>query len=229
MNIYIICLLILFSSCKNIDKSVKSNELYKITRYNKLIQECGYINENRDTIVPFGKYSNCYTDTIKTIGFVSKHKNGIFAINKMDSILFKVYPFDNGPDYMQCGVFRILDNNDLIGFADINGNIIIKPKYANIFAFSEGLAIFSTGTITGAYKSIAEESVNIRELLIPKDIRQEEQKYKCGYIDLKGDTVIPPIFDNAGDFKNGKAEVIKDGREFFIDKTGKEVSNPTHK
>ena len=51
---------------------------------------------------------------------------------------------------------------------------------------------------------------------------------KLGFINNKGVEIIPCIYDfepmgNFDWFIDGKAKVKKDGRTFYIDKTGKEV------
>lgn len=47
---------------------------------------------------------------------------------------------------------------------------------------------------------------------------------KFGYIDMTGSEVIPLKFEKAENFNNGKAKVMLDGREIFIDQTGKELN-----
>ena len=71
-----------------------------------------YLNERGDTIVPYGKYRYCQTDTIKKIGFVYENKPKdarIICINDAGKELFYVFKYDNGPDYIQEGLFRIMD------------------------------------------------------------------------------------------------------------------------
>ena len=46
-----------------------------------------------------------------------------------------------------------------------------------------------------------------------------------GFIDWTGKVVIPPKYDNAFDFSEGFAYVIKNGKGGFIDKTGKEITS----
>lgn len=48
----------------------------------------GYINQNGDTIIPFGKYPICFTDTIRELGFVYQNDVGFIGINHRDSLLF---------------------------------------------------------------------------------------------------------------------------------------------
>ncbi|MCO5287499.1 MAG: WG repeat-containing protein, partial [Chitinophagaceae bacterium] len=52
-----------------------------------------------------------------------------------------------------------------------------------------------------------------------------KQRYnrQWGFIDSIGLYVVKPQYSSADSFKNGKAKVTRNGREFYIDKTGKEV------
>lgn len=101
-----------------------------------------YLNERGDTIVPYGKYRFCQTDTIRSIGFVydNNHDAQIVCINMKGRKLFNVFKYDNGADYAKEGFFRIIDDNGLIGFADTLGNIVIKPQFKFAFPFENGKA-----------------------------------------------------------------------------------------
>ncbi|MNY58035.1 hypothetical protein D3C86_1943260 [compost metagenome] len=46
---------------------------------------------------------------------------------------------------------------------------------------------------------------------------------KIGFVNQEGKEVIPPQFDDAGDFVDGKAEVKIGNQVYFIDKTGKKI------
>jgi len=46
---------------------------------------------------------------------------------------------------------------------------------------------------------------------------------KCGYVDAKGQAVIPFLYDSAFDFEEGVAKVIKNDKYGFIDKSGRIV------
>lgn len=90
-----------------------------------------YLDERGDTIVPYGRYKFCQTDTIRNIGFVYENKQNarIVCIDNQGKGLFYVFKCDNGPDYISEGLFRIMDENGLIGFADSLGNVVIKPQF----------------------------------------------------------------------------------------------------
>jgi hypothetical protein len=62
------------------------------------------------------------------------------VIDRHENILYKVFPFDNGPDYASDGFFRITKNNK-IGYADeLTGKIVIKPQFDCAFPFENNIA-----------------------------------------------------------------------------------------
>jgi len=100
----------------------------------------GYLNSKGDTIVPIGKYNYCYTDTIRDFGMVIENETGkILGIDKNENELFEVFKTDNGPDYIENGLFRIVKNNK-IGYANSNGKIVISPQYNCAHSFVQGKA-----------------------------------------------------------------------------------------
>ncbi|OBW40499.1 KWG Leptospira [Chryseobacterium sp. MOF25P] len=83
--------------------------------------------------------------------------------------------------------------NEKWGFIDKKGKEVLPFKYDFAYKFSSGLACV-------------------------------EIDKKRGFIDKTGKVVIPIIYDETGAiFDNDEMEVEKDGRKFYIDKTGKEI------
>ena len=105
-----------------------------------------YLNERGDTIVPYGKYKFCQTDTIRHIGFVCENKQDarIVCIDNQGKELFYVFKCDNGPDHIREGLFRIMDDNGLVGFSDSLGNVVIKPQFKFATPFENGKAQTTT-------------------------------------------------------------------------------------
>lgn len=105
-----------------------------------------YLNEQGDTIIPYGKYKFCQTDTIRHIGFVYENRQNarIVCIDNQGKELFYVYKYDNGPDYIREGLFRIMDEDGWIGFADSLGNVVIKPQFKFATSFETGKAQATT-------------------------------------------------------------------------------------
>ena len=115
----IFALVLLFSCYRKEDSSLFVIE--KDGRY-------GYVNAKGDTIIDC-VYPWVYTDTIIRIGFVVDHAGHIQCFNNKGKYLFDVFKYDNGPDAPKEGLFRIINKNGLMGFADTIGNLVIPPKY----------------------------------------------------------------------------------------------------
>lgn len=99
----------------------------------------GFINSKGDTVIPFGKYQYIFTDTFKTMAIVFTQEGKCIGIDKEENELFEVYWFDNGPDYVQDGLFRI-KKDDKVGYANEAGDIIIEPQYKCTTPFENGQA-----------------------------------------------------------------------------------------
>lgn len=152
----------------------------------------GYINSKGDTIIPIGKYVYCYTEVFDKIAIVlPKGAKDFIAIDRNEKELFKVLVMDNGPDIVREGMFRI-KLNDKIGFANMEGNIIIKPIYDFALPFENGYARINYGghiKLVGEYESI--------------------EGGKWGLINTKGETVLHPIYDRIYDTHTNTVEVIQ--------------------
>jgi hypothetical protein len=97
-----------------------------------------YLNERGDTVIPAGQYGYSFTDTLNQFAIVGDDTE-LFAINAGGERLYEVYVYDNGPDYVQEGLFRIL-RNEQIGYADATGQIVIEPRFACAEPFENGRA-----------------------------------------------------------------------------------------
>lgn len=142
MKYLIIVFAFTFVACQSPTKST-TNEEESATDFLVKVEnedyEVGFINENGKTIIPFGKYQTSFSDTITTLGFVMDKNGKCIGIDKNDNKLFQVYWFDNGPDYVEDGLFRIVEN-DKIGYANMNGEIIIQPQFKCANPFENGQA-----------------------------------------------------------------------------------------
>lgn len=165
---------------------------------------CGYKDSEGKTVIPLGKYAACFSDTFCTFAVVADPgASGFVGIDRTEKIIFQVVSFDNGPDYMSEGLFRI-ESNGKIGFADSNGKIVIPPRFAFAAPFAEGMAPFCNGC---SEKTSGEHTELING--------------KWGYIDKTGKVVLKPIYDKALGFEDGRATVIMDGANVQIDKAGR--------
>lgn len=125
--------------------------------------------------------------------------------------------------------------NKLGGYINKKGEIVIPAKYKNIRPFNdgyawvclpEGCAIIDTkGKALTPFKY---QNNGKLEKSFYAGIAPVYKDNKLGFINNKGVEIIPCIYDfepmgNFDWFIDGKAKVKKDGRTFYIDKTGKEV------
>jgi len=132
------------SILSNFAQSISKNDIL-ILFPDSVKDEYCYKNLKGDIIIPFGKYSICFTDTFRTYAIVLKAYKGFVAIDRQENILYEVFPFDNGPDYSSDGLFRITTNHK-IGYADfLTGKIVIKPQFDFATPFVDGLAEYTLG------------------------------------------------------------------------------------
>ncbi|MFT5819651.1 MAG: hypothetical protein ACI8ZM_000876 [Crocinitomix sp.] len=110
--------------------------------------ECGYVNYLGDTVVPIGKYQVVRTDTLKDFAIVMNQDYDWIGIDKAENKLFEIFVFEQGPDYIKDGLFRIVAD-DKIGYANEQGEIVIPPIYSCAVPFENGKAIvaFDCSTI----------------------------------------------------------------------------------
>lgn len=108
------------------------------------------------------------------------------------------------------------------GFCDKNKKIIIHLKYDFVQPFSEGRALVNSGDKYGFIDEKGNEVIPIRyEADLPhysdknigddfKDgLARVKLNGKWGFIDKDGKEIIPAIYDEAGYFENGLAQVRK--------------------
>ena len=131
----------------------------------------GYINNHGDTIIRAGEYTICFNDTIMNFGAVLDTNGICWGIDVYGERIFEIYWFENGPDYLADGLFRIVKNGK-IGFANANGDIVIKPQYECANFFDNGKALVT-------YKCELEEDGE-HYLMISKD---------WFYIDKRGNKI----------------------------------------
>ena len=121
------------------------------------------------------------------------------------SVLLRPLIVDNGPDYFSDGLARFLEKGK-VGFFGEDGKPAIPASFDYATPFSEGLASFCAGCTQE-----------------PEGEHTRVAGGKWGYIDAKGAVVIPAVFGEAGAFSGGCARVMRDGRQFLIDRGGREL------
>ena len=132
-------LLLIISGCNQAQKPTELSN-YLLLFNDTVTDGYGYKNANGDIVIAEGKYAMCFTDTFKTYAIVVKPDSGFVAIDRQENVLYKVYPFDNGPDEASDGLFRIIENNKM-GYANaLTGAIVIQPQFKCAWPFKDGTA-----------------------------------------------------------------------------------------
>jgi hypothetical protein len=122
---------------------------------------------------------------------------------------------------------------DKFGYIDKTGKMVIKPRYDAAGPFEGGVAVVRIGdqeTIIDTKgrpakprrkKEVSPPAGPSGEVPAPVKIGD-----RYGYQDTSGMIVIDPLFDQAGEFKDGLALVKVGGKLGFIDTKGAEVVEP---
>lgn len=166
---------------------------------------CGFKNAQGDLEIEYGKYPMIFTDSFRNYAIVMDKQSGMVAIDKSENVLYQVFVYDNGPDYVSDGYFRIVEN-DKIGFADAQtGEVKIKPQYIAANPFINGYAP-----------------------ICPNCVSKKEGEYtswvngKWGIIDKQGNVLVEPKYKRIESIlESGKAFVVEDSTVIMIEITGK--------
>lgn len=115
-----------------------------------------------------------------------------------------------------------------VGYMNLNKEIVIQPKYELAEEFIDGVARVhlnkKVGFINLEGKEIIKPKYNGYDLGQVRDgMIYVSVKGLKGFYNTEGKLVIKPQYKNAMDFENGKALVLLNGEEFYIDKNGNRI------
>jgi hypothetical protein len=137
--------------------------------------------------------------------------------------------------------YRFVDNRALIrrdgrfGFIDTTGSTVIPAEYADAWHFSEGLAPVQRDSLWGFIDRSGDMAVDPQFNLAPSVVEETQHNptYRrtridgqVGYRNAEGSLVIPPAFDQAWYFSEGRARIRTDGKWGYIDRSGEVVVPP---
>ncbi len=124
-----------------------------------LVDENEKIIRQLDTSKYFASFNNEQYGYFAIFGITGV--KGWAAIDANENILFKVYNTSAGepsPDDLTEDRIRIVDEKDLIGFANSKGAIIIKPQFEMVTAYHNGKAIIGQACKKIPWNNHAKES-----------------------------------------------------------------------
>lgn len=203
-------LISIICSCDKPLSSTKNTQV--LVAFEDKNQTWGFKDTSGKIVIP-PQYIAVFEDSfVNDIAFVFEKKyetdderHGIIAIDKNNKLILKPFIFDNGPDYVQEGLFRFVEKGQM-GFADVNGKKVIPAKYTFVEAFQEGFAAFCEGC--------KKETIDEHWRMVGG---------KWGFMDKNGKVIIDPQFQEVTNFKDGIAEVMKDSLKFNINPKGETI------
>lgn len=105
----------------------------------------GYKDENGKTVLlPIYLFALDFNKAGTTAVFTD---SGWVYIDKKGAVLFSVLAFDNGADYLSCGLSRFTENGK-IGYFNESGRIVISPLFDFAFPFKNGSALVCSECLT---------------------------------------------------------------------------------
>jgi len=198
IHIIIFCFLLLNRSLSFGQKS--KNYLVSYADTSSGIKLIGYLAVNGDTAIK-AKYQFSYTDTFYRMAIVLDSNNAWVGIDRNERTILRPFIFDNGPDYVEEGLFRIVQNNK-IGFANLAGLIILKPQFDFATPFIHGLAEYYLG---GKRKNERED-----------EYFHWVGSFENGFINRSGQR-----FKRIGEFKHNRRQAwTKESRRVLINNRG---------
>lgn len=192
---------------------------------------CGYFDETgRIVIPPRFVLSSQFSEGLAWV----RTETFVGFINQLGNVAFEL------PDSFSMGFHEGLAavaTQTGSGFIDKTGRFISPKRYVQVDRFSDGLAAVLEGRWQEARFGFIDKTgeVAIPLRFVPRPDMMESVILSrfteglapimfgklYGYIDHKGDTVIPPNFHYAGQFSEGLANVTTAaGERGYIDKTG---------
>ncbi len=175
---------------------------------------------------------SCNSDnTENEVPYISfkENKDDRWGITDWEGNIIIENEFNNTPTYVKNGVFIVQNDENLYEMYTAEKHFRkIGKEYKSIILFNDGLApaVEPKGHIQ--YINPKGETVFTLEKYKDKNIIAATSFYedkavivtedkKYGYINKKGEVIIPPIYDYASLFYNNCAFVSKDGEKMFID------------
>jgi|GEM_PF-1510341 len=155
-------------------------------------------------------------------------KNGKYGYINANSETIIPFIFDWAGNFSEG--LAVVEQNGKYGYIDTEGNIAIPLHFDFAYDFHGGTAFIEIKDRRVLINTIGEQISNHHfsnsegrsDDYFSEDlayvIDYETEKY--GYINRKGELIIPFIYDNALDFKEGYASVEKGDKYGYIDKEG---------
>lgn len=154
----------------------------------------------------------CNTGSIKEVSAATPGNSSAVPVSTQNSGPYPIHDASSG--------------NDLYGFIDETGSVVIKPAYTRAENFSEGLAVVNQNDICQVINTkgevIFKSSNYIDSFHNGMAAFTDNKTFLSGYINTKGKVAIKASYDYTGNFgADHTALVSKAGKFYRINREGK--------
>ncbi|NBC09631.1 MAG: hypothetical protein GVY26_20760 [Bacteroidetes bacterium] len=98
-----------------------------------------FMDQSGQVVIPAKAYDVTFTDTLRTFATVVDSAGQMIGVDRSGQRLFEVFAYDNGPDYVEEGLFRVLRDGK-IGYAIRLGEVVIPCQFECAYPFKGGRA-----------------------------------------------------------------------------------------
>lgn len=201
-----------------------STDTEKGTRY-------GFINRKGETqIQPTYYFAADFSEGLARVVDAETRQGGF--INPKGEVVIPLH-YDYCGDFHEGLAAAYIKSAEKYGYIDAKEKVVIEPVYRNAGDFSGGVAIV-VGTNRAAFVINKKGEVQFvfgDDYVCKDDVFTDGlvpvlkvDGWKCGFLNAKGEEVIPCIYDDVDAFEDGKAEVEQDDDIFVIDTKGQKVA-----
>lgn len=195
------------------------------------VAEIEHIRREEEAIQMRIEYYKSYEPFLQGIN-TKKEKIVPYSIDDQWGYINAAGEFAVQPKYFHALDFSdgmaLVQNKDLwYGYIDVNGNEVIKQQFTKATSFKDGLAVGCNGSACGLITKTGDKIAfnyndidSFSEGLCAVAKTKHGRPKKWGYINKKGEIVIPIKYFYVGRFRNGKATVDKGYHRYEIDKKG---------
>lgn len=185
----------------------------------------GVIDGRRQEVIPF-EYDDIGDITEELFPVAKNGKWGVVDRQNKVVVDFKydaIHEFKDG--------LAATKKDDKYGYIDQTGKVVVDFDYELAFGFYHGLAEVAVGSEDGLLYGVIDKTGRI---IVPPKYHHVatffqnnpigiELNDKHGMLTRQGEPMIDMIYDEGFFFRDGRAEVTKDGKGFYIDEEGRQI------